>query len=83
MLFVDIYLLGAVIDWFVCTPLHFCCTFPIQNVLSQLQLSPHCDIGQVSSGVMGRVYCRSSVPWSLSDLETTREIRGLERVPVH
>ena len=26
---VDIYLLGAVIEWFVCTPLGFSCTFPI------------------------------------------------------
>ena len=25
-------------------------------MLSQLHLSPHCDIGQVRSGVMGRVY---------------------------
>ena len=56
MLFVDIYLLGAAIDWFVCTPLHLSCTFPIWNVLSQLHLSPHCDLGQVRSGVMGRVY---------------------------
>ena len=56
MLFVDIYLLGDAIDWFVCTPLHISCTFPIQNVVSQLRLSPHCDLGQVSSGVMGKVY---------------------------
>ena len=61
MLLVDIDLLGAVIHWFVCTPLFFSCTFPIYNVLSQLLVSPHCDLGQVRSGVMGRVYSEADL----------------------
>ena len=51
MLLVDIYLLGAVIDWFVCTPQVFFNTFPIWSGLTKFLLSPHCDLGQRRSGV--------------------------------
>ena len=59
MLLVDIYLLGALIDWFVCTPLGFCHTFPVKSGVTQSLLSPHCDQGQGRAGVrmvMGIVY---------------------------
>ena len=61
MLLVDIYLLGAVIDWFVCTPLGFSYTFPIKREVTHLLLSPHCDLGQGRFGVrmvMGKVHRR-------------------------
>ena len=51
MLLVDIYLLGAGIDWFICTPLDFCYTFPIYSGVTQSLLSPHCYLGQGRSGV--------------------------------
>ena len=66
MLLVVIYLLGAVIDWFVCTPLGFSYTFPIKRMVTHCALSPHCDLGQGRSCVRmvtAKVYNRRSTSW--------------------